>query len=43
MPKVTYKEVYGTNPKGFGSKELNKYRIHKDDKSIINKIKRKNR
>lgn len=25
----------------FGSKEFNRYRIHKDDKPIINKIKRK--
>lgn len=25
----------------FGSKELDRYRIHKDDKSLINKIKKK--
>ena len=43
MSKVTYKEVYGTNPKGFGSKKLDRYRIHKDDKLIISVIKRKNR
>lgn len=27
--------------KRFGSKELDRYRVHKDDKPLINKIKRK--